>query len=181
MTAPIQNKQKPVALIGMMGTGKSTLGQLLAKNLGLSFIDTDQIIVEQSNQSIPEIFETHGQAYFRTLEASIIKTALETNTNAIIATGGGAVTNPNTLDLLKNKTHLIWLQSTAEEIFKRIKHDKNRPLLHTENPLQTLQKLISDRQDLYAQAHFHIHVHEDNIQTTINDITKFIAQHANSE
>lgn len=165
---------KPIALIGMMGTGKTTLGRLLAQRLGLDFIDTDDMIESRQGKTIAAIFAQDGEAAFRRLESDIIAQAIETHPGSVIGTGGGAVTTPETLNKLVAGTTLCWLKSSPESIFERIKKDPARPLLQTLDPLAALKSLLEARKDLYAQAHHHVDLNDENPLETLDKLVTLL-------
>jgi len=169
------NLQKPIVLIGMMGTGKTHLGKMLAEKLGLKFYDSDHVIEDRGGLSINEIFDLYGEQRFRQSEE---KTILELLNNAacVIATGGGAPMNAKIMSAIKSQSLSIWLNSDADSIYERIKQAKNRPLLKNEDPKATLKKLISERQDIYAKADVVIQTNGNNAEYALNKIIKAIAE-----
>ncbi len=145
-------------LVGPMGVGKTTLGKLLAKKLNYSFIDSDIWIEETEKQSIPAIFSAFGETVFRDIESRAIDT-LTNQSNIILSTGGGAILRDINRERLKTRGKVIFLDLSPEQIFERIKGDKNRPLLQTDNPLITLRSIYDHRKDLYLDsAHYHVNV-----------------------
>ncbi|MCS5597328.1 MAG: shikimate kinase [Pseudomonadota bacterium] len=146
---------KPVALVGMMGAGKTHTGRLLAKALGVSFVDSDDEIVLSAGQSIPDIFSFYGEGAFRELEGRVIKRLLE-NRASVISTGGGCITQPNTLADLKKDAHLIWLKADIDTLLERTARRDDRPLLQSDDPKAVLLKLLDDREPLYAQAEYSV-------------------------
>jgi shikimate kinase len=150
---------KPIILIGFMGSGKTTIGKILAKKLGRDFIDTDELIEKEAGISISEIFKNYGEGYFRTLEREIISKVLE-NTNSVIATGGGCVTQEKTRRLLKENGVVIWLNVVPETVLARTEDDITRPLLNKdkENKIYTL---LFEREPFYREtAHYEINANE---------------------
>ncbi|NRP75567.1 Shikimate kinase [Ensifer psoraleae] len=143
--------ERPIVLVGMPGAGKSTIGPVLARRLGLHFIDTDRKIEQKAGKSISEIFKDHGEDYFRRLEAREIAKSLEDGI-AVIATGGGAVLNEQTRHLIGNKGLSIWFDTDLDVIQKRTRKDPKRPLLQGPDPDQKLARLMSERRPLYQQA-----------------------------
>ena len=166
--------QKHIALIGMMGVGKTTLGKKLAERLDCRFIDSDQEITRRAGCSINDMFAAKGEATFRAFEEKVIKNLLSAPEPTVIATGGGCVTTPATLKALKAEAITIWLQASPECIYERIKMDTSRPLLQNENPLGALQTLTQHRENLYAQADIAMNIEQQNrpqiIQTLIKEI-----------
>lgn len=137
-------------LIGMMGAGKSTVGQLLATQLGYHFFDTDTVIEQAAGRSISEIFATAGEAGFRDLETQVLA-ELSTYKNLVIATGGGIVLKQMNWSYLRHGL-IIWLDVPAAQLYNRLKGDATRPLLQVPDPKQHLQMLLEKRRSLYAQA-----------------------------
>lgn len=144
---------KPIALIGMMGVGKTHIGRLLAKALGISFVDSDDEIVLSAGQSVPDIFEFYGETAFRDLEGKVIERLLE-NKASVISTGGGCVTQPLTLEKLKLDSHLIWLTSDVDVLVERTSRRDDRPLLKGRDPYEVLSALLAARKPLYEQAEY---------------------------
>ncbi|MFL2845851.1 MAG: shikimate kinase [Candidatus Puniceispirillaceae bacterium] len=146
---------RPLALVGLMGSGKSAVGRRTAKKLGLNFIDSDQKIVSDAGISITEIFELAGEAKFREMEFQAL-TQLVVSKPQIIATGGGAFCFPQTARLLSAKTLVVWLKAPPETLLARIGNTKSRPLLNNDNPLATLAKLNKERARYYQKAQIEI-------------------------
>ncbi len=142
---------KPIVLVGIMGCGKSHVGKALARDFGLPFYDSDSLIEKQQGKPITQIFADDGQAYFRELEKEVISDLLDSGF-CIIATGGGSVTAPETLDMIKDASISIWLNPDVETIWERVKGDNSRPLLNCDNPRAKLEELLSARASLYAQS-----------------------------
>ena len=165
----LESLQKPIVLTGMMGSGKSYLGKILAKELNLPFYDSDQVIVERGGLSINEIFELYGEKKFREIECKTILELLESGP-CIIATGGGALTTPATLDAVKQNSHTIWLKADIESLLKRLAKTKNRPLLKQDDPEQVLQNLMIAREPLYKQMHLHIETGHGDVQKALTEI-----------
>lgn len=137
-------------LIGPMGAGKTTIGRLLAKQLGRDFVDCDQYIAEQTGADIPWIFAKEGEAGFRERETRALR-ELTAFSGVVVATGGGAIERDCNRDMLK-KGLVIYLSAEVEVQFLRTKKDKNRPLLQNDNPKQALRDLYTKRHPLYMQA-----------------------------
>ncbi len=135
-------------LVGMMGAGKSTIGRRLAARLRLPFLDADIEIEAAAGMSIPEIFETHGEPYFRDGEARVIARLLGSGP-AVIATGGGAFMREETRDRIRDKAVSIWLKADVDIIMKRVKRRADRPLLQTEDPTATVSRLLEAREPVY--------------------------------
>jgi shikimate kinase len=144
--------RRSVVLVGMMGAGKSTIGRRLAARLRLPFLDADiEIEVAHAGMTIPEIFATHGEPYFRDGEARVIARLLDGGP-AVIATGGGAFMREETRNRVRDKAVSIWLKADLDVIMKRGKRRADRPLLQTEDPTGTVQRLLEAREPVYATA-----------------------------
>jgi shikimate kinase len=144
--------RRSVVLVGMMGAGKSTIGRRLAARLRLPFLDADiEIEVAHAGMTIPEIFATHGEPYFRDGEARVIARLLDGGP-AVIATGGGAFMREETRNRVRDKAVSIWLKADLDVIMKRVKRRADRPLLQTEDPTGTVQRLLEAREPVYATA-----------------------------
>lgn len=138
----------------MPGCGKSTVGRHLARKLGLSFVDSDTEIEARVGTSIRDWFTLHGEAAFRDLEQDVIE-ELSARVGTVLATGGGAVLRPSNREALHSRTHVVYLRSTPEDIFRRLRHDTQRPLLQVADPLTRLRELFRERDPLYRRtAHF---------------------------
>src|ERR1700724_795935 len=143
--------QRLIVLVGMMGAGKSTVGRRLAARLRLPFLDADIEIEAAAGMSIPEIFETHGEAYFRDGEARVIARLLEGGP-AVLATGGGAFMREETRNRIRDKAVSIWLKADVDIIMRRVKRRADRPLLQTPDPAATVGRLMSEREPVYQRA-----------------------------
>ena len=143
--------RRSIVLVGMMGAGKSTVGRRLAMRLRLPFLDADIEIEAAASMSIPDIFATHGELYFRDGEARVIARLLD-NGPAVIATGGGAVMREETRKRIADKAVSIWLKADLDVIMKRVKRRADRPLLQTEDPTATVARLLEVREPLYRSA-----------------------------
>jgi shikimate kinase len=142
---------RSVVLIGMMGAGKSTIGRRLSVRLALPFLDADAEIETAAGMSIPDIFESRGEADFRDGEVRVIARLLESGP-AVIATGGGAVMRQETRDRIRDKAVSIWLKVDTDVIMRRVKRRSDRPLLQTPDPEATVERLIREREPVYGQA-----------------------------
>jgi shikimate kinase len=140
-----------VVLVGLMGAGKTTVGRLLAKQLNLSFVDSDHEIEARTGVKVPVIFEIEGEAGFRAREAQTIAELCERQ-NIVLATGGGAVLNADSRRLLRGCGQVIYLRAQPNDLWARTRHDKNRPLLRTDDPVAKLTRLFSERDPLYRDV-----------------------------
>ena len=177
MKADFDLRNLNVYLVGMMGAGKSTTGKLLAKTLGYQLFDTDQVICKAAGASIPEIFATSGEAEFRKIETQVLS-QLSAYTRLVIATGGGIILERVNWSYLQQGL-VVWLDAEVEVLLSRLKNDTIRPLLQTENPQQTLETILAQRQSLYAQADVKVSVQaqdgpEDILKAILMEIPKVI-------
>jgi shikimate kinase len=157
-------------LVGLMGAGKTTVGRRLATHYGLVFHDTDHVIVDRTGVSIPTIFEVEGEAGFRQREAGVID-ELSALDGIVLATGGGAVLSESNRALLHARGTVIYLHAQPEELYQRTRHDKNRPLLQTDDPLGRLKELYAERDPLYrACAHWVVDTGRQSIAALIRRI-----------
>jgi len=155
MAAPLLRPEKPIALIGMMGAGKSTVGRRLAKRLGLPFVDADEEIEAASGLSIAEIFERYGEPYFRDGEHRVLARLVE-GPPRVIATGGGAFMDAGTRAMMLTRCIAVWLDVDVEILAERVARRDHRPLLKGQDPLSRLRELAALRNPFYAEAHIAI-------------------------
>ena len=157
-----------VALVGLPGSGKSTIGRQLARRLGRPFIDTDQVIEQRVGLSIREFFEREGEESFRDLEQSVID-ELTLGEPCVFSTGGGSVLRLANRQHLKQRTQAVYLHSAPEEVFRRLKHDRNRPLLQVPDPLARLRELYALRDPLYREsARFVVETGRPSVAALVN-------------
>jgi len=143
---------RSIVLVGMMGVGKSTIGRRLAARLGLRFFDADvEIEVAHAGMTIPEIFTTHGEPYFRDGEARVIARLLEGGP-IVLATGGGAFMREETRNRIAAKAVSIWLRADHDVIMRRVRRRADRPLLQTADPEATVTRLLTEREPIYGKA-----------------------------
>jgi 3-dehydroquinate synthase len=163
-------KNNNIFLVGLMGAGKTTIGRLLARRLDLTFIDSDHEIEARTGATIPWIFEIEGEASFRRREADVIR-ELTAQNGIVLATGGGAVLNPDSRALLAERGTVIYLRASVSSILARTAHDKNRPLLQTADPRRKLEDLTAQREPLYREiADMVIDTGRPNVQSMVQTI-----------
>lgn len=154
----------------MPGSGKSTVGRQLSRRLGLPFFDSDHVIEERLGCSIREYFAREGEAAFRDVEEQVLR-ELAQGPAAVVATGGGAVLREANREALRAGGQVIYLRSTPEELYRRVRHDKQRPLLQVADPLGRLRTMHAERDPLYrAAAHFQIETGRPSVPTLVNMI-----------
>ena len=141
---------KRVVLVGPMGAGKSTIGRMLAKELGYRFLDSDRIIEERCGANIPWIFDVEGESGFRERETAMLK-ELSEEPGTVLATGGGAVMRSENHALLKSDAMVVYLRASIDQQIERTRKDRNRPLLQNDNPEAVLRKLFALRDPVYTE------------------------------
>ena len=143
-----------IACVGLPGSGKSAVGRQLARRLNARFYDSDQVIEQRIGCSVREFFEREGEAVFRDLEETVLGELTE-HTACVLSTGGGAVLRAGNRHNLRTRTQTVYLHSSPEEVFRRLRNDQSRPLLQVPDPLAKLKELYDQRDPLYRQtAHF---------------------------
>lgn len=159
-----------ISLIGLPGSGKSTVGRQLARRLSLPFFDSDHVIEQRIGCSIREFFEREGEVLFRDMEQAVLD-ELTRGVPCVLSTGGGAVLRPENRACLRERGQVIYLRSTPEEVFRRLRHDRNRPLLQVADPLQRLRDLHTVRDPLYREtAHFVVDTGRPSVASLVNMI-----------
>jgi shikimate kinase len=166
---------RPIALVGMPGSGKSTVGKLLARRLGLPFADSDHVLEQRMGCPIRTYFEQQGEERFRDLEQSVI--AELSAIPGVLATGGGAVLREANRRQLHGQTFVIYLRSSPDQVFQRVRHDRKRPLLQVDDPLARLKALHAERDPLYREtAHLTMDTGRPSLQTLVNMIVMQLEQ-----
>jgi shikimate kinase len=165
---------RSVVLVGMMGAGKSSIGRRLAARLGIPFADADGEIETAHRMSIPDIFENYGEAYFRSGEARVIARLLD-NGPQVLATGGGAFLNADTRSAIGAKGISVWLKAEFDVLMRRIKRRHDRPLLKTEDPGATLDRLITERYPVYAEAEVTVQSRDVPHEKIVDEIVAALA------
>ncbi|MBU1286502.1 MAG: shikimate kinase [Alphaproteobacteria bacterium] len=162
---------RTIALVGLMGAGKSTVGRRLAEKLGRQFYDSDHEIEKAAGLSVADIFATHGEADFRRGEQKVLERLLGEAPH-VLATGGGAYMNEETRALLREKAVTIWLNADLETLWRRVQKKNTRPLLKRADAKTVLQDLFIEREPIYAQADLVVHSKEGPHGATVNAILK---------
>jgi len=167
--------QRSIVLVGMMGAGKSSIGRRLASRLGLTFVDADSEIEAAAGMSIPEIFATHGEPYFRSGEARVIARLLEHGPQ-VLATGGGSFMNPDTRAAIRRNGVSVWLKAEFEVLVRRVRRrSADRPMLQGD-PAERLRHLIDERYPVYAEADITVMSRDVPHETIVNEMIEILAQ-----
>jgi shikimate kinase len=167
---------RSIALVGMPGSGKSSIGRRLAPRLGVPFVDADAKIEEAAGgMSIADIFAKHGEAEFRSLEARVIARLLDDGPS-VIATGGGALMNAGTRALIQQRAIAVWLKAEIAVLLRRVRRKSDRPLLQGKDPEATLKDLLADREPIYATADIVITSREGPHENVVDSIIAELEQ-----
>ena len=165
-----------IFLVGMMGAGKTSVGRMLARNLGKTFHDSDQVIESRTGVKIPVIFELEGEAGFRARELAVIE-ELTALTDVVLATGGGAVLAERNRALLHERGTVVYLRATVNDLWNRTRHDRNRPLLQTADPLGRMRELYAQRDPLYREiAHLVVDTGSQSLKSLVLRLQQMLEQ-----
>jgi len=175
------NSTTNIFLVGLMGSGKTTIGRALAKRLKKRFVEVHHEIESRTGASIPLIFEIEGEASFRQREADVIRD-LTAQEGIVLATGGGAVLTENSRRLLKERGVVVYLRASVSSILQRTSHDRNRPLLQTADPKARIEELSQQRGPLYQEvAHITVETGRPNVQTVVQHILAQLEKHTSAD
>lgn len=164
---------RAIALTGFMGTGKTTVGFLLAERLGLELVDTDDVIEADAGKTIPDIFETSGEERFRQLETAALQNALR-ESGRVVSTGGGILLSEENLRLLRQAGPIICLTARPETILQRTQSDEHRPLLQVADPAERIRELLAERESCYAQADHHLTTDEMSPADVVDAVVELL-------
>jgi len=160
-----------IALVGLPGSGKSTIGRHLARRLGVAFVDSDQVIEQRIGCSIKTFFDREGEERFRDLEQATLDELTAGTAPAVLSTGGGAVLRAANRTHLHARGKVVYLHALPEDIHRRLRHDTTRPLLQVADPLARLRDLYAERDPLYrVTAHFVTNIGRPSVATLLNMI-----------
>lgn len=160
--------KKTVAMIGMMGSGKTAIGTATARALDVPFLDSDTEIIKAANMSVPEIFERFGEPFFREKEAQVVARLMDGEAG-ILSTGGGAYLDATNRAMISQQGVALWLRADLTLLWERVRHKDTRPLLRTADPEATLAKLLDERTPIYAEADLVVDASPDY---SIDDMTE---------
>jgi shikimate kinase len=167
---------KNIYLVGFMGTGKTTVGKILAKKLNKEFIEMDEVIEEREGKKIVDIFAQEGEFYFRYLEKQLLKELAEKN-DLIISCGGGLICDEENLKILKETGIVFNLVASPLTIYERTKKHTHRPLLNVSSPLKRIEELLEKRRPYYEKAHFSVDTEKFSAEEVAEEIIKIINSH----
>lgn len=166
---PLRKTVNRIALVGMPGGGKSTVGKQLARQIGVPFVDSDHEIEQRVGGNIRQFFDQHGEDAFRDIESEVIAELLARPGICVLATGGGAVLRERNRELLHAGAIVLYLRSTPEDLYRRLRHDTTRPLLQVRDPLARLRELHHQRDPLYRRcAHYVLESARPSVQALVN-------------
>lgn len=168
---------RPIVLTGFMGTGKSTIGKILASRMGLSLRDIDLLVEERQGCSINELFATKGEGYFRDIESQVLQDVMRER-NVVVSTGGGAVIAPENRRIMRNSAFVINLTATPEVIQRRLAAENERPLLRDNKCLEKIAALLSEREQYYADADIRIDTTAKNVEDVASEIINLLGEQA---
>lgn len=171
---------RAVVLVGMMGSGKSSVGRRLATRLALPFVDADVEIETAAGMTIPEIFAQRGEAEFRDGERRVIARLLSTRAPLVLATGGGAFMNAETRARIGELGVSVWLKAEPDVLMRRVRKRSNRPLLQTADPEGTLRRMLAEREPTYALADLTVISRDDPHDVVVDDTIAALAGHLNA-
>ncbi len=160
---------KNVYLTGFMGTGKTTLGEILSRKLGREFVEMDRVIEAREGKKITDIFAERGERYFRNREQEFLK-ELAAKTDLVVSCGGGLICHPGNLTLLKASGRIFSLKASSSTIYERIKKYTHRPLLNVVDPLKRIEELLVKREPYYQQADYAINTEQISPQEAADKI-----------
>ncbi|MBU2600297.1 shikimate kinase [bacterium] len=164
---------KNIVLFGFMGSGKSSIGRMLAERLGMFFIEMDEILEEEHHKTINDLFKKYGEAYFRRLEKELVK-RISKRDSCVISTGGGVVLDEENVKLLRENGILISLMASEEVIYERVKDDKSRPLLKTIDLPKKIKEILVHRKPSYEKAGYCIDTSDKSKEEVVEEIINYI-------
>jgi len=173
-------RAQPIALVGLMGVGKTTVGRRLSRRLGVSFYDSDEEIEQASGRTVAGYFRDHGEEAFRDGERRVIDRILD-GTPLVLATGGGAFIPEETRKILQERAITVWLKGDFETIMERVSRKNTRPLLQVPDPRGRMRELMDERYPIYAQAHVTVPISKGPHMRTVNKVMRSLDKHLKSK
>lgn len=179
LLAPAESpaSQRPIALLGVRGAGKSSVGAALARKLGMQFVEVDQEIEEAAGLPLPDVFTLHGEAYYRRVEREVLTRLLAAPVPMVLATGGSIVNDPTNYALLQRHAHTIWLRARPEDHWNRVvAQGDQRPMAENPHAFEELKALLAARQKLYARADHSIDTSGRTVKQVVADVAEALAE-----
>jgi XRE family aerobic/anaerobic benzoate catabolism transcriptional regulator len=171
---PSPARSPVVALVGLRGAGKSSIGAATAKRLGVPFVELDEAIVREAQMTLPSIFEIHGEAYYRQMERDVLRKILDSGKPAVVATGGSIVTDAETWALLRGRARTVWLKATPREHWDRVVAQGDvRPMRGRPRAKNELRQLLASRTPLYAEADVTVDTSAKTVSTVVDQVVRF--------
>ncbi len=167
---------RTIVLVGLMGSGKSTIGRRLAKRLGLQFVDADEEVEKAAGCSLEDIFAFHGEQAFRDGEFRVIRRLLQGPVH-VLATGGGAFLDERTRETVAERGVSVWLRADVEVLLRRVRRNDSRPLLKNGDPKEILERLKEERDPIYALADLAVDSGDGAAETVVEDILRMLREH----
>lgn len=167
---------KPIVLIGLMGSGKTTVGFRLSRKIGCAFFDSDHMVEEMAGMSVSDIFETKGEPYFRDLEYQLIKQDLKMEPH-VLATGGGAFMQRNIRDVIKEYAISVWLKADLDVLVERVSRKKTRPLLERGDKRRIMEQLMEARYPVYSEADIVIESGDGPHEAVVDSVLRALQEH----
>lgn len=164
---------KNIILTGFMGAGKSAVGKKLAERLSMEIIDTDDVIEQESGMKISDIFSQFGEDHFRKLEKMVVE-EISTFNNHVIITGGGVVVNKENIENLRKNGIIVYLHTTPEVIYERVKSETHRPLLQAKDPMKKIKELLDYRAQFYANNDIEVDTSNLSVDEVVEEIIKHL-------
>lgn len=166
-----------VALLGLRGAGKSTVGAALARRLGVGFFELDRLVEAEAGMGLSELFAIHGEGYFRRVELAALKRFLSEHPRAVLATGGGLVTSPDAFRLLMERARTVWLRANPEEHWERVvKQGDLRPMANRPQAMAELRRRLREREPLYARAEQVVSTSERSVAQVVSELERTLGR-----
>ncbi|WP_455479379.1 shikimate kinase [Bartonella sp. B23] len=172
--------KRALVLVGLMGAGKSVIGKRVATMLRLPFYDSDQEIEKAAQMTIMELFKIYGESEFRALEQRVILNLMK-KSPLVLATGGGAYINENVRKAIHQNGISVWLKVDLDILMKRVSNRPTRPLLQTANPKETMQKLMEQRNPIYAKANLTVNSHKESLHIVAHNVIRSVQHYLYTE
>ena len=171
-----EQRRSVIALVGLRGAGKSTIGAALAKWLGLRFVELDELIVREAQMTLSTIFEIHGEQYYRSLEREVLRRLLDDDEPVVVATGGSIVTDAETWGMLRTRARTVWLKASPREHWDRVVAQGDvRPMRDRPRAMNELRQLLATREPLYREAEFVVVTSKMTARSAVHTVARAVA------